>query len=70
MLPFCRSLGKFVAEVSGPRVYDELFRTKRFACLQKYYGNISGRDSFKNTFDSVSVLVFRAAVIGLTGVFG
>ena len=63
-------LGKFVAEVSGPGVYDELFRSERFARLQKYYANISGRDSFKNTFDSVGVPVFRAEVIGLMGVSG
>jgi glutathione S-transferase len=45
-------LGKF-AEGTGPRVHDELFRSERFARLQKYYANISGRDSFKNSFDSV-----------------
>ena len=44
--------GKF-AKGTGPRVYDELFRSERFARLQKYYANISGRDSFKNSFDSV-----------------
>ena len=47
-----KDIGKY-AEGTGPRVYDELFRSERFARLQKYYANISGRDSFKNSFDSV-----------------
>ena len=50
MQPFCSSShagklhfqndhGKF-AKGAGPRVYDELFRSERFARLQKYYANI------------------------------
>ena len=46
-------LGKF-AEGTDPHVYDELFRSEHFARLQEYYANISGCDSFKNSFDSVS----------------
>ena len=52
-LHFQNDYGKF-AKGAGPRVYDELFRSERFARLQKYYANISGCDSFKNSFDSVS----------------
>jgi glutathione S-transferase len=45
-------IGRFAAG-TGPRVYDELFRGERFARLQKYYANISSRESFKNSFDVV-----------------
>ena len=70
--PFCRSSptagncwhlrrndhGKF-AVGTGPRVYNELiFRSERFTRLKKYNANILGRDVFKNSFDSVRVLVF------------
>jgi glutathione S-transferase len=56
-------LGKF-AEGTGPRVYEELFRGERFARLQKYYANISGRDSFKNSFDSVYLLTMSKKWLG------
>jgi glutathione S-transferase len=45
-------IGKF-AEGTGPRVHQELFESERFARLQKYYANISSRESFKNCFDVV-----------------
>ncbi|KAN0130521.1 Glutathione S-transferase, C-terminal-like protein [Lactarius tabidus] len=44
-------LGKF-PEGTGPRLYQELFQSARFARLQKYFANISSRESFKNSFDS------------------
>ena len=48
-------IGKF-AEGTGPRVYEELFQSERFGRLQKYFANISSRESFKNSFDSVHML--------------
>ena len=51
-------LGKF-PEGTGPRLYQELFRSERFARLQKYYANVSSRESFNNSFDSVRLLVPR-----------
>jgi glutathione S-transferase len=48
-------LGKF-PEGAGPRLYQELFQSARFARLQKYFANISSRESFKNSFDSVHIL--------------
>ncbi|KAN0130518.1 hypothetical protein V8E53_011604 [Lactarius tabidus] len=56
-------LGKF-AEGTGPRVYGELFRSERFARLQKYYANISGRDSFKNSFDSEYLVTAAKKYLG------
>lgn len=56
-------LGKF-AEGTGPRVYEELFRSERFARLQKYYANVSGRESFKNSFDSVYLLTMAKKRLG------
>jgi glutathione S-transferase len=53
-------LGRFAAG-TGPRVYDELFRGERFARLQKYYVNISSRESFKNTLDVVRLYGFCVA---------
>jgi glutathione S-transferase len=47
-------VGKY-AEGTGPRVHEILFRSERFARLQKYFANISSRQSFKNSFDSVRV---------------
>ena len=44
--------GRFV-EGTGPPLYRELFESERFARLQKYYANISSRESFKNSFDTV-----------------
>ena len=38
------------------RVYEELFKSERFARLQKLHANLSSRESFKNSFDSVCVL--------------
>ena len=51
-LCFRHDVGKFPVG-TGPRVHQELFQTERFARLQKYYANISSRESFKNTFDAV-----------------
>ena len=45
-------IGKF-AEGAGLRVYQELFKSERFARLQKYYENISSRESFKDSFYTV-----------------
>jgi len=39
------------AEGTGPRLYEDLFRSARFARLQKYFANISSRESYKNSFD-------------------
>jgi len=47
-------VGKY-AEGTGPRVYEILFQSERFARLQKYFANISSRPSFKNSFDSVRI---------------
>ena len=44
--------GKY-AKGTGPRIHELLFRSERFARLQKYFDNITSRQSFKNTFDSV-----------------
>ena len=68
-LCFRHDVGKF-AVGTGPRVYQELFESERFARLQKYYTNISSRESFKNTFDEVR-LTMRAYlwVLRLTGRF-
>ncbi len=44
-------VGKF-AEGTGPRDYQELFQSERFARLQKYFANIS---SLMNSFDAVRV---------------
>ena len=51
-LLFRNDIGKF-AEGEGKRVHEILFQSERFARLQKYFANISGRQSFKNSFDSV-----------------
>ena len=51
-LTFRHDIGKFPAG-TGPRLYQELFDSERFARLQKYYRNISNRESFKNSFDAV-----------------
>ena len=56
---FRNDVGKYV-EGTGPRVYQELFQSERFARLQKYFANISSRQSFKNSFDSVRLLHVRA----------
>jgi len=48
-------LGKFT-EGTGPRLYQELFQSERFARLQKYFANISSRESFKNSFDAEYLL--------------
>ena len=48
-------VGKF-PEGTGLRLYQELFRSERFARLRKYYESISSRESFKNSFDSVRML--------------
>ena len=51
-LLFRNDVGKF-AEGEGKRVHEVLFQSERFARLQKYFANISSRQSFKNSFDSV-----------------
>ncbi len=56
---FRNDIGKY-AEGTGPRVYQELFQSERFARLQKYFANISSRQSFKNSFDSVRLPHVRA----------
>ena len=45
-------VGKY-AEGAGPVAYQQLFQSERFARFQKYYANLSSRESFKNSFDSV-----------------
>ncbi|KAH9051930.1 hypothetical protein EDB87DRAFT_629108 [Lactarius vividus] len=62
-LLFRNDLGRF-AEGTGSRVYKELFETERFARLQKYYANISSRDSFKNSFDSEYTLALTKKYLG------
>lgn len=44
------------AEGTGSRLYQELFQSARFARLQKYFANLSSRESFKNSIDSVRIL--------------
>ncbi|KAI9456841.1 glutathione S-transferase [Lactarius psammicola] len=56
-------IGKF-AEGTGPRVYQELFQSERFARLQKYFANISSRESFKNSFDSEYLLAIAKKRLG------
>jgi hypothetical protein len=51
-LLFRNDVGKY-ADGEGKRVHEVLFRSERFARLQKYFANISSRPSFKNSFDSV-----------------
>ncbi|KAH8978323.1 glutathione S-transferase [Lactarius hatsudake] len=63
---FRNDIGRF-AEGTGLRVYKELFQTERFARLQKYYANISNRDSFKNSFDSVRLQFSPEVGLRLTG---
>ena len=53
-------IGKYAAG-TGPPVYRELFESERFARLQKYYANISSRESFKNSFDVVRLPGWRVA---------
>jgi len=54
-LYFQNDIGKY-AEGTGLRLYQELFQSERFARLQKYYANISSRESFKNSFDTEHIL--------------
>ena len=51
-LNLCNDLGKF-AEGTGPSVYEQLFKSDRFARLQKLHASLSSRESFKNSFDAV-----------------
>ena len=53
-------ISRYVAG-TGPPVYRELFESERFARLQKYYANISSRESFKNSFDVVRLHCWRVA---------
>lgn len=53
-LNFRNDVGKY-PEGAGSRVHEVLFQSERFARLQKYFTNISSRQSFKNSFDSVRV---------------
>lgn len=56
-------IGKYV-EGTGPCVHETLFRSERFGRLQKHFRNISSRQSFKNSFDSVSVLRLETDWLG------
>jgi glutathione S-transferase len=49
-------VGKY-AEGTGPRVHAILFQSERFLRLQNYFANITSRQSFKNSFDSVRSFV-------------
>lgn len=62
-LRFRNEVGRF-AEGVGMRLHDVFFQSERFARLQKYYANISSRQSFKNTLDSVRVSLVRAGLLG------
>ena len=42
------------AEGEGKKVYETIWKSPKFAKLQKYYENISARDSFKKTWNEVS----------------
>jgi glutathione S-transferase len=57
-------VGKY-AEGTGPRVHAILFQSERFSRLQNYFANITSRQSFKNSFDSVRLFV--AEVVCLRG---
>jgi glutathione S-transferase len=61
-LCFRLDIGRF-AVGTGPRVHQELFESERFARLQKYWANISSRESFKNTFDAVR-LAYMLVITG------
>ncbi|KAF8261501.1 hypothetical protein EI94DRAFT_1780222 [Lactarius quietus] len=54
-LHFQNDIGKY-AQGAGLRVYDELFKSERFARFQKYYASVSSRESFKSSFDSAYLL--------------
>ncbi|KAI9451487.1 thioredoxin-like protein [Russula earlei] len=56
-------VGKY-AEGTGPRVHQELFQSERFARLQKFFANISSRQSYKTSFDSEYLLSSARARIG------
>jgi glutathione S-transferase len=44
-------------EGTGPRLYEELFKSERFARVQALYASLSSRESFKNSFDSVRCVI-------------
>ncbi|KAI0259699.1 hypothetical protein BC834DRAFT_904559 [Gloeopeniophorella convolvens] len=48
-------VGKF-AEGTGPRVYEEVFKSEKFARLQRYFADVTSRQSFKNSFDAEYLL--------------
>jgi glutathione S-transferase len=52
-------VGKY-AEGMGPRVHETVFRSERFARLQRHFANVSSRRSFKNSFDSVSCVAYTS----------
>jgi len=56
-------VGKY-AEGTGPRIHELLFRSERFARLQKFYDNITSRQSYKTSFDSEYLLSRAKAKIG------
>jgi glutathione S-transferase len=56
-------VGKY-AEGEGARVHEILFKSERFARLQKYFAHITSRQSFKNTFDSVRLSRVQADSAG------
>ena len=61
-LLFRNDVGRF-AKGTGTRVYEVLFQSERFGRLQKYFGKISSRQSFKSSFDSVRVSLVRAGLL-------
>ncbi|KAI0027541.1 hypothetical protein K488DRAFT_81085 [Vararia minispora EC-137] len=48
-------VGKYAPE-DGKKVYAELFQSPRFARLQKYWQDVSSRESWKSTFDEAHIL--------------
>ena len=54
------NISRFAAG-TGPPLHQELFESERFARLQKYYANISSRESFKNSLDAVCLHGWRVA---------
>jgi glutathione S-transferase len=55
-LPLRNDFGNF-EEGTGPQVHAVLFQSERFSRLQNFLANISSRQSFKNTFDLVRLLL-------------
>ncbi|KAJ7598411.1 glutathione S-transferase [Mycena floridula] len=51
---FSHDVGAF-AEGEGPRIYEKLNKDNRFAKFRQYFSDLKARESFKATFDPVSV---------------